>query len=71
MLRHYMKDRGLVIGQVDRTQENPKDLGKPRVKRPSKIARRNTRGAMNRQYPAEQPQEKEPRHGSLRRRSGG
>ncbi|GFV80777.1 hypothetical protein TNCV_4619381 [Trichonephila clavipes] len=30
MLRHYMKDRGLVMGQVDRTQENSKDLGKPR-----------------------------------------
>ncbi|GFY28452.1 uncharacterized protein TNCV_1971061 [Trichonephila clavipes] len=28
-----MKDRGLVMGQVDRTQENPKDLGKPRVRR--------------------------------------
>ncbi|GFW71979.1 uncharacterized protein TNCV_4788681 [Trichonephila clavipes] len=28
-----MKDRGLVMGQVDHTQENPKDLGKPRVKR--------------------------------------
>ncbi|GFX41144.1 uncharacterized protein TNCV_2218421 [Trichonephila clavipes] len=32
-LRHYVKDRGLVMGQVDRTQENPKDLGKPRVRR--------------------------------------
>ncbi|GFX02325.1 hypothetical protein TNCV_2284931 [Trichonephila clavipes] len=29
MLRHYMKDRG----QVDRNQENSKDLGKPRVRR--------------------------------------
>ncbi|GFV06447.1 uncharacterized protein TNCV_2947701 [Trichonephila clavipes] len=28
-----MTDRGLVIGQVDRTQENSKDLGKPRVRR--------------------------------------
>ncbi|GFS66827.1 hypothetical protein TNCV_230271 [Trichonephila clavipes] len=35
MLRHYMKDRGLVMGQVDRTQENPKDLGRPRVRRVS------------------------------------
>ncbi|GFT20423.1 uncharacterized protein TNCV_4964281 [Trichonephila clavipes] len=35
MLRHYMKDRGLVMGQVDRTQENSKDLGKPRVRRGS------------------------------------
>ncbi|GFX08098.1 uncharacterized protein TNCV_1237771 [Trichonephila clavipes] len=33
MLRHYMKDRGRVIGQVDRNQENSKDLGKPRVRR--------------------------------------
>ncbi|GFV26075.1 uncharacterized protein TNCV_1277881 [Trichonephila clavipes] len=33
MLRYYMKDRGLVMGQVDRTQENSKDLGKPRVRR--------------------------------------
>ncbi|GFV45730.1 uncharacterized protein TNCV_1388801 [Trichonephila clavipes] len=29
MLRRYMMDRGLVMGQVDHTQENPKDLGKP------------------------------------------
>ncbi|GFT04172.1 uncharacterized protein TNCV_3154251 [Trichonephila clavipes] len=28
-----MKDRGRVIGQVDRNQENLKDLGKPRVRR--------------------------------------
>ncbi|GFW64610.1 transposon Tf2-6 polyprotein [Trichonephila clavipes] len=34
-LRHYMKDRGLEMGRVDRTQENPKDLGKPRVRRGS------------------------------------
>ncbi|GFV62189.1 hypothetical protein TNCV_3075231 [Trichonephila clavipes] len=35
---------------------------------------RNTRGAeeqRNRKYPAVQPEEKEPQHGSLRRRSGG
>ncbi|GFU92710.1 uncharacterized protein TNCV_2892191 [Trichonephila clavipes] len=32
MLRHYMRDRGLVMGQVDRTQENSKDLVKPRVR---------------------------------------
>ncbi|GFV37771.1 uncharacterized protein TNCV_3040291 [Trichonephila clavipes] len=36
MLRHYMKDRGLVMGQIDRTQENSKDLGKPRVRRVQK-----------------------------------
>ncbi|GFW63614.1 uncharacterized protein TNCV_4329021 [Trichonephila clavipes] len=35
MLRHYMKDRSLVMGRVDRTQENPKDVGKPRVRRGS------------------------------------
>ncbi|GFW02979.1 uncharacterized protein TNCV_155991 [Trichonephila clavipes] len=33
MLRHCMKDRGRVIGQVDHNQENSKDLGKPRVSR--------------------------------------
>ncbi|GFY02047.1 uncharacterized protein TNCV_5099081 [Trichonephila clavipes] len=33
ILRHYMKDRGRVIGQVDRNQENSKDLGKHRVRR--------------------------------------
>ncbi|GFX84751.1 uncharacterized protein TNCV_125191 [Trichonephila clavipes] len=33
MLRHYGKDRGIVMGQVDRPQENSKDLGKPRVRR--------------------------------------
>ncbi|GFW46426.1 uncharacterized protein TNCV_4811141 [Trichonephila clavipes] len=33
MLRHCMKDRGRVIGQVDRNQENSKDLEKPRVSR--------------------------------------
>ncbi|GFW79059.1 uncharacterized protein TNCV_214911 [Trichonephila clavipes] len=35
MLRHYMKDRGLVMGQVVQTQENSKHLGKPRVTRGS------------------------------------
>ncbi|GFY06537.1 uncharacterized protein TNCV_3523931 [Trichonephila clavipes] len=35
MLRHYMKDRGVVMGRVDRTQENLKDLRKPRVRRGS------------------------------------
>ncbi|GFV97746.1 uncharacterized protein TNCV_2313311 [Trichonephila clavipes] len=35
MLRHYMKDKGLVMGRADRTQENSKDLGKPRVRRGS------------------------------------
>ncbi|GFT51317.1 hypothetical protein TNCV_4954631 [Trichonephila clavipes] len=33
MLRCYMLYRGLVMGRVDHTQENPKDLGKPRVRR--------------------------------------
>ncbi|GFW85151.1 uncharacterized protein TNCV_3248911 [Trichonephila clavipes] len=35
MMRPYKKDRGLVMGRVDRTRENPKDLGKPRVRRGS------------------------------------
>ncbi|GFX15007.1 hypothetical protein TNCV_4897751 [Trichonephila clavipes] len=30
-----MKDRGLVMGQVDHTQENTNDRGKPRVRRGS------------------------------------
>ncbi|GFX89759.1 uncharacterized protein TNCV_3711911 [Trichonephila clavipes] len=30
-----MKDRGLVMSRVGRTRENPKDLGKPRVRRGS------------------------------------
>ncbi|GFT43040.1 hypothetical protein TNCV_3768831 [Trichonephila clavipes] len=57
MLRHYMKDTGLVMGRVVRTRENPKDLGKPRIdgnsdtlsilpQEPLKRARRNTRGAL-------------------------
>ncbi|GFY24454.1 hypothetical protein TNCV_1015021 [Trichonephila clavipes] len=33
MWRHCMKDRGRVIGQVDRNQGNSKDLGKPPVSR--------------------------------------
>ncbi|GFX40403.1 uncharacterized protein TNCV_4320361 [Trichonephila clavipes] len=33
MLRHYMTDRGRVIGQVDSNQGNSKDQGKPRVSR--------------------------------------
>ncbi|GFV27035.1 uncharacterized protein TNCV_4852721 [Trichonephila clavipes] len=33
MLIHCMKDRDRVIGHVDRSQENSKDLGKPRVSR--------------------------------------
>ncbi|GFY08447.1 uncharacterized protein TNCV_1358511 [Trichonephila clavipes] len=33
MLRLYMKDRGLIMGRVDRTRENAEDLGKPRVRR--------------------------------------
>ncbi|GFX65719.1 uncharacterized protein TNCV_4094111 [Trichonephila clavipes] len=32
-LRHYMRDRGLVMGKVDRTLENSKDQVKPRVRR--------------------------------------
>ncbi|GFT38216.1 hypothetical protein TNCV_427961 [Trichonephila clavipes] len=135
MLRHNMKDRGLVMVRVDHIRENPKDLGKPRVRRVPNInwiqgsashlqkgadkeqvssmtgtgrpgqlraketvaERRPVRSKQatavkpcpyylrsrvkqlegipeeqwNRLYPAEQHQEKEPQHGSLRRRSGG
>ncbi|GFV68153.1 hypothetical protein TNCV_1874351 [Trichonephila clavipes] len=39
MMRHYMKDRSLVMGRVGRTRENRKDVGKPRVRRgPQSIA---------------------------------
>ncbi|GFX47678.1 uncharacterized protein TNCV_699321 [Trichonephila clavipes] len=38
MLRHCMKDRGRVIGQVDRNQENSEDLGKLRVIRVTVIS---------------------------------
>ncbi|GFX89706.1 uncharacterized protein TNCV_3711381 [Trichonephila clavipes] len=44
MLRHYMKDRGLVMGQVDRTQENRKDLGKPRVRRKGRKSNKGKAG---------------------------
>ncbi|GFX32403.1 uncharacterized protein TNCV_2173231 [Trichonephila clavipes] len=30
MMRHYMRDRGLVMGRVGRIRENSKDLRKPR-----------------------------------------
>ncbi|GFT98221.1 uncharacterized protein TNCV_790071 [Trichonephila clavipes] len=113
MLRRCMMDRGLEMGQVDHTQENPKDLGKPRVRRSrqersgqydkARETRTTTSGTnraaegrpvrskqatavrpcpyylrsrvkqpegileeqWNRQFPAEQHQEKEPQHGSL------
>ncbi|GFS80453.1 hypothetical protein TNCV_3448551 [Trichonephila clavipes] len=41
MLRHCMRGRGRVIGQVDRNQENSKDLGKPRVSRVTVINQRS------------------------------
>ncbi|GFX16531.1 uncharacterized protein TNCV_23021 [Trichonephila clavipes] len=31
MMRHYMKERGLVMGRVGPTRENPEVLGDPRV----------------------------------------
>ncbi|GFX21774.1 hypothetical protein TNCV_547111 [Trichonephila clavipes] len=39
-----MKDKGLVIGQIDHTQENPKDLGKPRVRRVSRKSNKGNAG---------------------------
>ncbi|GFT16299.1 hypothetical protein TNCV_3800171 [Trichonephila clavipes] len=37
IMRLYMKERGLVMGRVSRTRENPKALGKPRVMRGSPL----------------------------------
>ncbi|GFT68203.1 uncharacterized protein TNCV_373341 [Trichonephila clavipes] len=57
MLRHCMKDRGRVIGQVDRNQENSKDLGKPRV---SKITVINeVRGSEHRDQKRPTPEPKQ------------
>ncbi|GFX08399.1 uncharacterized protein TNCV_3268881 [Trichonephila clavipes] len=51
MLRHYMKDRGLVMGQVDRTQENSKNLGKPRVRRVKVVNQASEHGDQKRPTP--------------------
>ncbi|GFT43046.1 uncharacterized protein TNCV_3768891 [Trichonephila clavipes] len=37
MMRHYMKERGLVMGRVDHTRENPEVLGDLRVMRVSVV----------------------------------
>ncbi|GFX79171.1 uncharacterized protein TNCV_4747551 [Trichonephila clavipes] len=55
MLRHYMKDRGRVIGQVDRNQKNLKDLGKPRVRRVTVI----NQGSVNRNQKRPTPEPKQ------------
>ncbi|GFU51479.1 uncharacterized protein TNCV_81231 [Trichonephila clavipes] len=50
MMRLYMKERGLVMGRVGRTRENPKALGKPRVMRYDKA--RETRSTHRKRHSA-------------------
>ncbi|GFV33583.1 retrovirus-related Pol polyprotein from transposon 297 [Trichonephila clavipes] len=73
LMRHCMKERDLAMGRVCRTRENSDVLENHRgMREPLQSARKNTRGAeehWDRQSNAEQPQEKEPQHGSLRRKS--
>ncbi|GFV52520.1 uncharacterized protein TNCV_1564291 [Trichonephila clavipes] len=61
MLRHYMKERSRVIGQVDRNQENSKDLGKPRVRRVTAV--NQIRWSEHRDHKRPIP---EPKHGIKR-----
>ncbi|GFT51350.1 retrovirus-related Pol polyprotein from transposon 17.6 [Trichonephila clavipes] len=58
MLRRYMLYRGQVMGQVDHTQENPKDLGKPRKRptpEPSQGIKRTIPSSISRNYKYRRP----------------
>ncbi|GFW06404.1 uncharacterized protein TNCV_2187391 [Trichonephila clavipes] len=59
MVRHYMRERGLVMGRIGRTRENPKDLGKPRVRRDNSEQRKHSaaerRPVLSRQATAVRP----------------
>ncbi|GFV34453.1 uncharacterized protein TNCV_1413831 [Trichonephila clavipes] len=68
ILRHYMKDRGRVIGQVDRNQENSKDLGKPR-ERPNNPSQRS-QSIAGPSHPSDSRQDKPPTEGSRHEGSG-
>ncbi|GFW68084.1 uncharacterized protein TNCV_1879661 [Trichonephila clavipes] len=57
MLRHYMKVRGLVMGQVDRRQENSRDLTKPRVRRGTVV--NQIRGSEHRNQKTPTPEPKQ------------
>ncbi|GFX13958.1 uncharacterized protein TNCV_611641 [Trichonephila clavipes] len=71
MLRHYMKDRGRVIGQVDRNQENSKDLGKPRVRRVTVVKQlRGSQSIAGPSHPRDSRQDKPSTEGSRHEGSG-
>ncbi|GFW91184.1 uncharacterized protein TNCV_3301601 [Trichonephila clavipes] len=61
-----MIDRGRVIGQVDRNQENSKDLGKPRVRR-EMVINQSIAGPSHQQ---DSRQDKPPTEGSRHEGSG-
>ncbi|GFX11061.1 uncharacterized protein TNCV_2246371 [Trichonephila clavipes] len=69
MLRHYMKDRGRVIGQKDRNQENSKDLGKPRVRRVT-VVNQGSQSIAGPSHPRDSRQDKPPTEGSRHEGSG-
>ncbi|GFV00558.1 uncharacterized protein TNCV_2954201 [Trichonephila clavipes] len=60
-MRHYMKERGRVMGRVGYTRENPEVLGDPRVMRgikttvPSSVVSRNYKYRIN-NYPSQGPE---------------
>ncbi|GFV95878.1 uncharacterized protein TNCV_1729281 [Trichonephila clavipes] len=65
MLRHYMKDRGQVIGQVNRNQENSKDLGKSRLRRVTVVnQKRGSQSTAGPSHPRDSRQDKPPTEGS-------
>ncbi|GFY21308.1 uncharacterized protein TNCV_3993521 [Trichonephila clavipes] len=68
MLRHYVKDRGRVIGQVDCNQENSEDLGKPRVRRVTVV--NQIRSIAGPSHPRDSRQDKLPTEGSRHEGSG-
>ncbi|GFY19971.1 uncharacterized protein TNCV_2146641 [Trichonephila clavipes] len=69
MVRHYMKDRGRVIGQVDRNQENSKHLGKPRVSRLT-VINQGSQSIAGPSHQQDSRQDKSPTQGSRHENSG-
>ncbi|GFV97448.1 uncharacterized protein TNCV_2039561 [Trichonephila clavipes] len=57
MLRHYIRDRGLLMGQVDRTQENSKDPVKPRVRRVTVVNQIRGSEHRNQKRPTPEPKQ--------------
>ncbi|GFT27332.1 uncharacterized protein TNCV_3425621 [Trichonephila clavipes] len=64
-----MKDRGRVIGQVDRNQENSKDLGKPRVSRVT-VINQGSQSIAGPSHQQDSRQDKPPTEGSRHEGSG-